>query len=104
MITYKYRKVVKEVKIMKQHLIPYVIGAFIFVGLIVQTFIQLTEYGWPAQSEALLFIALSALIYFGATALYQKGLRTASLILIGAAGVVGLVLVFIGPSLLGGHA
>ncbi|WP_096153427.1 MULTISPECIES: hypothetical protein [Bacillus] len=88
---------------MKQHHIPFLIGAFIFIGLILQTFIQLTEYGWPAQSEALLFIGLSAAIYFGATVLYQKGLRKASLLLIGAVGIVGLIFVFVGPSLYGGH-
>ena len=89
---------------MKENHIPYLIGAFIFISLIAQTFIQLTDYGWAAQSEALLFIGLTALVYFLTTFLYQKQQRKLSLMIVGTVGVIGAILIFVGPTLLGGHS
>lgn len=90
---------------MKRNTLAYWIGLFIFGGLILQTFLQLElkKHGWDTRVEALVFIAISALLYFICVMLYQRNARFITYVLLLLIGVAATVLAIMAPMLFPAH-
>ncbi|WP_201714984.1 hypothetical protein [Rossellomorea arthrocnemi] len=86
---------------MKTQTLLYYIGAFIFTGLSILTFIQLHEAKY--QIEAGTFIVISALLYYGMVTLFFKSSRKTFLaanIFLAALALAGI---FFNSLIFGGH-
>lgn len=79
----------------------YYIGAFIFAGLSVLTFLQLHDSKY--QLEAGTFIIISAVIYYGMVALFFKGSRKTFFLANAFLAVLALAGIFFNSLLFGGH-
>lgn len=79
----------------------YYIGAFIFAGLSVLTFLQLHDAKY--QIEAGTFIIIAALIYYGMVTLFFKGSRKTFLMANALLAVLALGGIFFNSLLFGGH-
>ncbi|MDT9024251.1 hypothetical protein [Rossellomorea yichunensis] len=77
------------------------IGAFIFGGLSVLTFLQLHDAKY--QIEAGTFIIIAALIYYGMVTLFFKGSRKTFLMANALLAVLALGGIFFNSLLFGGH-
>ncbi|BCB03787.1 hypothetical protein [Bacillus sp. KH172YL63] len=86
---------------MKTQALLYYIGAFIFAGLSILTFIQLHDPVY--QMEAGAFIITSALIYYGMITLFFKGNRKTFLMINGALAILALGGIFFNSLIFGGH-
>ncbi|WP_064093386.1 hypothetical protein [Rossellomorea aquimaris] len=86
---------------MKTQALLYYIGAFIFTGLGILTFVQLHKASY--QMEAGTFIVITALLYYGMITLYFKGSRKTFLIVNLALAIVVLGGIFFNSFLFGGH-
>lgn len=79
----------------------YYIGAFIFGGLSVLTFLQLHDAKY--QMEAGTFIIVAALIYYGMVTLFFKGSFKTFLVANALLAVLALGGIFFNSLLFGGH-
>ena len=86
---------------MKTQALLYYIGAFIFAGLSVLTFLQLHEAKY--QIEAGGFIVIAALIYYGMVTLFYKGRRKTFLMANACLAILALCGIFFNSLLFGGH-
>ncbi|PFA62217.1 hypothetical protein CN378_21675 [Bacillus sp. AFS015802] len=86
---------------MKTQTLLYYIGAFIFAGLGVLTFLQLHKAKY--QIEAGTFIVIAALIYYGMVNLFFKGSRKTFLLANTLLAILALGGIFFNSMIFGGH-
>ncbi|TMU87418.1 hypothetical protein FGG79_04635 [Bacillus sp. BHET2] len=86
---------------MKTQALLYYIGAFIFSGLSVLTFLQLHKAS--DQMEAGSFIMIAALCYYGMVTLFFKASRKTFFIVNGLLAILALGGIFFNSMIFGGH-
>ncbi|MBN8193210.1 hypothetical protein JI667_13750 [Bacillus sp. NTK074B] len=86
---------------MKTQALLYYIGAFIFAGLSVLTFLQLHVAKY--QIEAGGFIIMAALIYYGMVTLFFKGRRKTFILANACLAILALCGIFFNSLLFGSH-
>ncbi|MEL3972213.1 hypothetical protein AAEO50_07985 [Rossellomorea oryzaecorticis] len=86
---------------MKTQTFLYYIGAFIFGGLGILTFLQLDKASYKMEAAA--FIIAGAVIYYGMVILYYRSRKNTFLLVNLALAVLALGGIFFNDVLFGGH-